>query len=333
MKSILVLIVLGLATVAAFWFVWINRASEKIVTSTVPIAVAALIGIFFAGWVFGGEDDYQIVFPVSFMIDLRTKLEIQTPYVFSEFRTRFGPSKVPELKRQRPDLFPDDKNYFARNVYHHYLQRSLVDFLVVLYRGSWIAQQVRFDIGTGGFGFYGPAQDAKSVPSRVLKKDEIEKALAGNWFAHINWLPEPELSLPPNSVLKITVPTGGVDQQSPSDLRIENDFCTVSFSVESDYPIRSVGEYRVMAGLSDEDVSDFATDTYVVRARIHYSKLRSGHPDMKRHKEWARQLVDEVRRQFDEELIWARVKEADMRARHYPPEIFTPHGRVPQGTR
>jgi hypothetical protein len=329
MKSMLLLIILALGTIGAFWFVWMNRASEKIVTSTVPIAILALIGIFFVGWVFGGEDDYQVVFPVCFPVDLRTKLVIEEPMIFRNHRFYFGPSQIAELRKQRPDLFPDDKNNFVRNVYQHFLQRSFVDFLVMLYRGTWRGRALRFDIGLGGIGQYGPAPEPPQA-SHILKASDIEQALAGNWFARIPAWPDPQLALPPGSELSITPPAGGGDSNSNSEMRIRNDFCTITVTVESDFPMRSVGEYRIMAGLSDQAVRDFATELYIVRARIHYSRLRSGHPRMKLYKEWAKQLVHELQNQFDEQRIWSQVKEEYMRMRHYPPETLTPSGRFPQ---
>jgi len=324
-------VLLVLANAGAIWFVWMNRASEKIVTSTLPIAILAIIGIFLAGWVFGGEDDYSVVFPVSYMVDLRTKLEIEEPGIFTACRLLRRPSPVPQLKAQHPELFPGDLNYFARNVYQHLLQRSFVDFLTMLYRGSWRARALRFDIGSGGFAQYGPAPQDQPKGSRILKAVDIERALGQNWFAHIHTWPDPQLVLPPGSELVLTPPTGGGDDNSTSAMRISGPFCTVTLNVESVFPIRTVGEYRIMAGLSDEAVQDYATNTYVVRASIHYNRLRSGHPDMKMHREWAQQLVEELRTEFDEQRIWVRVKEMDMRTRHYPPETISPgHGRVPQ---
>lgn len=321
------------AFAVAFWFVWNNRASEKIVTAAVPIAVVAILGIFFAGWVFAGEDDYEATFPVCFLVDLRTKLQITTPGVFARGRFLGGMSRVSELKKARPELFPDDLNNFARNVHQHYLQRLFVDFLVMLYRGSWNARSLHFDFGTGGFGQYGPALDRETAASQVLKQKDLEQSLHGNWFAKLPEFPQPQISLPADSKLSVTPPAGGSDENSTSELKISNSFCTIKLSVQSVFPARNVGEYRRMAGLSDEEVRDFATILYVVRAKVSYNKLKSGHPDMKAHKAWSRQLGDELRKQFDEELIWARVKDEEVRSRHYPPEQFTSRGRVPPRSR
>ncbi len=73
--------------------------------------------------------------------------------------------------------------------------------------------------------------------------------------------------------------------------------------------MRSVGKYRLLAGISESAASDFATDSYIVRAQIRYSKLRFGHPDIAAYSSWAMQAINELRYNFDEQMIWARVKE------------------------
>src|SRR6266851_4274012 len=78
MKSVVVLLLFIAVTAVAFWFVWMNRASEKIVSSTLPIAIAAIVGVFLAGWVFGGDEDNETVFPVCYMLDLESKLPLDS---------------------------------------------------------------------------------------------------------------------------------------------------------------------------------------------------------------------------------------------------------------
>jgi hypothetical protein len=329
MKSVIVLLVMMVLTGFAFWFVWMNRASEKIVASTLPIAVAAVIGIFLAGWVFGGEADYETAFPVCYMLDLETKLPLDTveemnnlpmknPMIFRSHRFEHGPSPVPELKNQRPDLFLDTtKNDFCRNIYHHLLQRSLIDFLTVLYRGSWKAEAFRFDVGSMNFGRYGVVPQAAPAAT-VVETKNIERILDGNFFARIHRWPSPQFSLPPNSKVELRAPAGGSDDNGTGEITLSNPFCTIKLVSEIAFPVRTIGEYRLLTGLSEEQAS-LATNMYLLRVNIHYNRLRSGHPDMKAHKEWATQLTGEIKDQFDEQVIWAKVK-GDVQFHFYAPQ-------------
>ncbi len=53
MKAVIILLVSGLLTASAFYLVWMNRASEKLLSAVIPVAVAALAGILVAVFVFG----------------------------------------------------------------------------------------------------------------------------------------------------------------------------------------------------------------------------------------------------------------------------------------
>ena len=67
MRPVLVLAALILATGVAFYVVWMNRASEKIVTAVIPIAIAALIGVGLTVFVFGGQPPLTVKFPAVFL--------------------------------------------------------------------------------------------------------------------------------------------------------------------------------------------------------------------------------------------------------------------------
>src|ERR1035437_533068 len=313
MKSTVALCLFVALTASAFWFVWMNRASEKIISSTLPIAVAAIVSVFLAGLVFGGEADYDTVFPVCYMLDLESKLPqysvdemnklpTEKSMIFGSHRFSFGPSPVPELKKLMPNLFADPaKNEFCRNVYHHLLQRTLIDYLAMHYMGSWKAEALLFNVGSIGFGRYGGAASGDTPHKQtVLKVADLEKVLDGNWFSRIHRWPSMQLCLPPNSKLAVQVPAGGPDDNGNGEIRISNRFCTITISTETALPIRTIGEYRVMAGLSDSQAYDLATNMYLLRFRIHYARWLFGHPAMKAHKERATQMVNEIKNQFDE---------------------------------
>ena len=52
-----------------------------------------------------------------------------------------------------------------------------------------------------------------------------------------------------------------------------------------------------------------ATATYIVRFKADFSRWFSGNPDMPKYKRWATQLANELKQQFDEEILWRRIKE------------------------
>jgi hypothetical protein len=103
----------------------------------------------------------------------------------------------------------------------------LIDFLAMLYMGSWKTEALLFNVGSIGFGRYGGVTN-ESTPLRqtVLKTVDLEKILNGNWFSRIHRWPSLQLSLPPDSKIAVRVPAGGTDANGNGEIRISNRFCT-----------------------------------------------------------------------------------------------------------
>ena len=238
------------------------------------------------------------------------------PTVFRSHRSSFGPSPVPELKRQRPDLFADStKNDFCANIYHHLLQRSLIDFLARVYRASWKTEPLLVNLGSIGFGRYGGVPSGGIDASQtVLRTPDLDNILDGNFFSRIHIWPSQQLCLPPGSKMAVRVPPSEPGTNGKGEIRIANRFCTITITTETVMPTRTIGEYRVMAGLTEAQAYDLATNLYLLRAHVRYTRWLSGHPQMKTYEEWATQMVTQIKNQFDEQLIWALVKEDDLAA-------------------
>src|SRR5438270_1928687 len=170
----MVLLMMIAATAGAFYVVWLNRASEKIVTAVLPISVGALAGIFLSIFVFGAEAKTTVRFPVVFLFR-KDKMPVVPPYrplLSSLF-------EVPELQKDHPDLIADDTQ--GATLYHHLLQRSIVDTIAFWHSGSWETEIDRFNIG-GTQEMGRPASDASGV-SEKLSTEELQRKLIGNRFA------------------------------------------------------------------------------------------------------------------------------------------------------
>ena len=74
MKAIVGIVVAVLFIGVALCLVWMNRASEKILTTVIPIAVAALVGIYLAIFVFGGQPPMVVGFRSSFQYQTASKM-------------------------------------------------------------------------------------------------------------------------------------------------------------------------------------------------------------------------------------------------------------------
>ncbi len=296
------------AILTVFGLVVVNRASEKIVGAVIPIGVAAVTGILFSLFIFGAEPPIEEVFASTFTYDADTKMPSNLPWLWNRrFEdARFAPA---ELFKQRPELFNDPKDKGGDSLYHDLLQRSLVDWIGMIYRGSWQTEILSFESAIGRELRFQPAEATAPAPSKILTTAEIAKLLEGNKFASINTGIPPQIALPPGATLTISPPQRDASNLETSEIRIRDWFCTISIRTMRSGGIRSIGSYRKMDGISDEESGKLWTARYIVRFKAEFSRWLSGNPEMPKYKKWARQLADGLKAQFDEETIWRRTRD------------------------
>src|SRR5216683_5220959 len=185
MKAISILLVLAVLTALAFYWVWMNRASEKILSAVIPVAVAALAGLYIAVFVFGGEPATTVVFPSSFQYKLPSKMPLNLPLVLMNRRfskSLFAPAM---LFKVHPEFFNDPADAEGQSLYHHLLQRAIIDWMGMTYGGTWQVEMLQFDLPIGREGRFEPIQGA-SEKSEILSTEQIEGLLKGNRFADIH---------------------------------------------------------------------------------------------------------------------------------------------------
>jgi hypothetical protein len=297
MRALVVLIVLMLATGVAFYVVWMNRESEKIVTAVVPISVAALIGVFLSVFLFGGEPPISVRFPVVFLYrtpDLAPLVPPDRPLLVSLF-------EVPTLKAEHPELMEDGGN--GTILYHHLLQKAILNTLEFLYACTWEIDLSDFNTGIGEQQVSQPSRDA-TEPSTKLTTAQIDALLKDNRFAGIHSRDGLGIALPPGSSISIVAPRTTTTGAVEGEILIKNEF--VGLTIKSQYSMymRSLGGYRTLMGYSWEQESDFATVQYIVSIQAEFDRLRSGHPKMPKYKNWVNQIISQLRAKLDEEILW-----------------------------
>lgn len=306
--SLAAMAVFFLVTICIFVLVWLNRGSEKILTAVIPIVIAALIGVVLAVFVFGGEPPVTEIFPSSFLYKISNKMPADLPWVLQSRRfvpMQFAPG---ELYKVRPEFFTDSSDPQGTMLYHHLLQKSMIDFLGMLYRGSWQTEILHFELPGFREQRFAPVEGS-TEPTKVFTATEIANLLKGNKFAGINSGISPQIAVPPGTTLEILVPhrkNGGLEQ---GEILLKNWFFTVSIQTVGSHWMRSAGGYQQLAGISDQDAADLGTSMYTVRFKARFSRWLSGNPSMPKYKAWARQLADELRARFDEQVIWQKTKE------------------------
>lgn len=311
MKSYVILAILIVATASAFYVVWMNRASEKMISAVIPISTAALLGVFMAIFVFGGEAPQTVEFPAMFIFRNSDNLPVMLP-----FRPRNNQLHlIPQLQKSNPDMLKDDTHGMI--LYHHFLQRAIIETLALRYSSSWQTKILRFDTSTGNQLTAGPAEDPQGSSTKI-PLDEIERKFAGNRFAQIHTIFDRGLVLPPNTKLEIHSPHMDQTLGEISSITFDNPFIRLTIQTRGDFWGFLFGGYRQMIGQQNDSNTDLRQANYVISVKKEFKRLRTGHPDMPKYKAWAQQITEELQQEFDEQRIWAKAKEEYLFFRQLP---------------
>jgi len=321
MRSVLILTTLVIATLCAFYVVWMNRASEKIITAVIPISIAALVGVFMTVFVFGGERAETIEFPTTLIYRALDNLPVIMPFR-PPGQTLF---LVPELQQSSPEMLKDDANGMI--LYHHFLQRSIIESLALRYGHSWETKILRFETSTGGRQTWGPSENSAG-PEKTIPWSEIEQDLGDNRFAHVHTLFNNGLVVPPDTTLEIQAPWTDPRVGQTSSIALDNPFLRITIQTRvSDWGVL-FGGYRLMLGESNDPSTDLRQASFVITIKKEFKHLRTGHPDMPRYKAWAQQIAEELQADYDEQRIWAKAKEDYLFSKQLPtaevPKITVP---------
>jgi hypothetical protein len=308
MMKNLFIVVAAVVFLAMCGLIWVNRGSEKIVTGAVmaiiPFALAIIMGVL----VFGGEPSIVETFSTNFFYDHERKLPLASGWLAHHRSdvSPFLPFAPGALLKIRPELFASAEDPTGQTLYHHLLQRGILDWMTTRYRGSWETELVPFDIGNTRGERFGPAPG--SLPSHILSTADLKRLFSGNWFEEIDWPIPPQLAVPPGTTMTVTPPSRKEGAMEYGDITLRTRFVTLSIRTEAAMWIRSVGSYQQLAATQAE-AERLGTAVYVVRIRAEFTRWRSGHPDMPRYKAWVRQIGDQLKARLDERAIWQQVKE------------------------
>jgi hypothetical protein len=211
----------------------------------------------------------------------------------------FADSELDQLRHSNAKLLSDPTDKDGRTLYHHFLQREIIECLSRTYRGSWKVEMHQFDLFGGEEGFAGPSDPA--IKSKVIDTKTLSKIMSGNWFA--DSVPsQPQIVVPPSTDLTVEAPAKDKSEIETGTIRFENRLLTITIRTREG----SWGTGPVAELLLFQWPPDFVHSHYVVNTRIEFSRWYPGDPSMSGYKDWAAQVADVVKRNFDGKILWAK---------------------------
>ena len=129
----------------------------------------------------------------------------------------------------------------ARIVHAQFLkERAIIDWMGMLYSGTWQLEILQFELPSGHEGRFQPAEGA-SKKSETLSTEQVESLLKGNKFADIHAGIRPQITLPPGTKMKITPPQTRAGALETGEILLENKFCSISIKTQASSWFAGIG--------------------------------------------------------------------------------------------
>jgi hypothetical protein len=191
-SEILLLLVLIAVYTLSFFLVWQNRGAEKIVTTAIPVAVAGLIGIALATFVFGAIGPVSEAFPVAYLLEKDSRLPFapadilplrpESEFIMFGIREAIQRANTPDSDVEKFLPAGGDQSAFSQRLYHHVLQRAIIDWLQARYPGHWRMEFLPMALGgTTGY-IFRPAPDAEEDDKTQSRSDGDRKSMKTRRF-------------------------------------------------------------------------------------------------------------------------------------------------------
>jgi len=290
------------------WLVYINRASEKIVSSTLPIAIGAILGIGISVFVFGSDPPKKVRFESTFVVDHESTVPDKSVQG-CRGGNYISDNEVTEIAKQVQ--LRNEEIARGIHVYNHLLQWKMLTQLAFAYGSSWQADY----FASPRYRF----QQIFSRPAGPSISREMVDFTKGNMFGGTNSLSKGEtfqISLPPRSSISVSAPSvkeAWADSEGSITIEIDKlpllgPLYTVRIYNRPTIILGGTQGYKRYLDLSENREAQLQTYIYEVRVETETSKWRSGSPSLAAFKGWADQLTEVLRNDFDEQRLFDRVR-------------------------
>jgi hypothetical protein len=321
------LVIAAVLNLALWGLSYQNRASEKIVTTLIAALVGAL-ATSVAVIVFSGappvSERFVTSLPVSF--DNQTLRLVRLPGIDRESRIAErvlmrANEAITTLQGTGSSLFSIPYDEFGQTLFHHLLQRALLEWMAQTYDASWRIERLSSER-------WEPMAGSSDTASTLIRPEEFSKFLQGNQFANLQLSVGSlrQLALPPKMKISMEPPTNFPG--SKSTIRIRNSFCSVVIEINSSVaslglgPLARFGQpgewlpstrVTVTGGASALDFEPvngrLGLVSYKISATASFSAFYSGHPEMPAYKTWVNELFASLRQDWDDEVLMRKAIE------------------------
>lgn len=304
----IILIVISSALIGlVITYSWFNRDSDRVILTLVTAMTLGALGFITKESISNKMEDSSKSFPVAVFYGLPnyTPLNIKLPYSF-DLNVCMGNIIAENMPLKENKILDLD---FANKKYFDAIQYLIIKTIFEKFHHGWNVKVKRIHTPNGESLSWSNSEGK----GKEIKIQEFFEHLPSNYFVNLGLqkdIPKffgGEAIFPPDTTFSIE----SNDKFNHSLIKLNTRYISMEISLSESSSSIGIGEYSKLFSIPsalDRNNSGSIGDTlgnsvYMIEIHIKQNYWLNGHPEMKKHRDWADSITELLNSKFNYEII------------------------------
>lgn len=318
MKALLIIILISfiIIALAIIIYLWIQNRSSELLASKILSAIGVALFAILSALIFSFKSEEKSLEFVSTLFFHKSDKKPLDDYLREDGRLRFGGyqfdikllnfirnriEKEQELKKA--EFNKDSKKIVG--FYHNMILIKLIDQFFWMYSARWDTNiySVRRGTSEEKNSYVDSTEtppDYDSLNWETLLNTEQQNTFYDILSAFSNIK---ETKVPPKTKVRFII------TEHKKEIVLKNPFVKVTIAINNSGGSSGLGDYKWLLDYDNRKSEEFWSAHFMINCNAKFEKLKSGHPDMPKYKQWVEVMFAEVQYQLDEKEQLKRAHE------------------------
>lgn len=285
---------------------WLNRDSDRVILTLITAMTIGSLGFITKESITNKTESISRVFPVAVFYGLPNymPLNIKLPYSF-DLRMCLQSIEQKDIPETESEVVDFD---FANKKYFDAIQYLVVKTIFEKFGRGWNVKVRRIHTPNGESLSWSNTEDK----GKEITIEEFFEYLPNNYFVKLGLLsniPEPfggKAVFPPDT--DINIESG--DNFSETLMQFSTKYISMDIKLSQSSSSIGIGEYSKLFGITSAldrrnsgEAGKLGNSVYLVEVNIKQNYWLNGHPEMKKHRNWADSIAELLDSKFNYEII------------------------------
>ena len=282
---------------------WLNRDSDRVILTLVTAMTIGSLGFITKESISNKTDEYHRSFPIAVFYGLPDyrPLNIKLPYTIdlSYCLQEIDPKDLPKNKNIDFD--------FAQSKYFDALQYVIIKTIFEKFSNGWNVTVNRIKTPNGEMLSWNNTEEKgkeitiKEFYKNIPKNHYVALGLHNNILDNLGG----KAIFPSDTEIEINLRKDDNEQS----MKFTTEYISLEINMRHTTSIIGIGEYSRLLGmpstisLGSDEVNKLGNSVYLLDINVQQNYWLNGHPDMKKHRNWADSIVELLDSKFNYETI------------------------------